>query len=116
MNEYINRLKKQDAMISTSLQETLSVPPQRAEKNIISIKAPGHELQLSNIHTFSLDSIMCEVVFEAGITTVKKIQDMINEKCMVSFYNFEQELQLVSYVVGQITSTQMMLTLKFVVG
>jgi hypothetical protein len=116
MNEYIKHLKKEDAMISVSLQNTLSSRSVALKESIILIKSAEQELELHGADLFSLDDFECEIVFEAGITTIKKIQGMLNKKCNVSFYNFEQELQLTAYRINQVGSSQMTVALRFTVG
>ena len=116
MNEYIERLMQDDAMVSNSLHASLNTKTVPEGNSVLHIKVGDDEIKSHAVSMFSLDGSECHITFLAGEPTIKKIQSMINEKCNVSFYNFNRVLHLAAYQITQAGSAQMTATLKFIAG
>ena len=119
MNKHIDHLRKQDAMMSSSLKETLKSSDNQpvnslSEKTSALIELGSTTIELTSVQSFHYDSISCEISCQVGQLTLEKIQSIINEKCLVTFYNLKEQFKLMSYHINQVSAPQMILTLRFV--
>ena len=122
MNEYIEHLKQDDAMMSSSLQDVVMPISSRSKSENSDVPRSGAvsilcaDDSVSVVpRTFSLNKNHCEITIDTGTSTLKKIQAMLGRECFITFYDANHRLELVEYQVDNANSAQMITTLKFFV-
>lgn len=122
MSEYIEYLKQDDAMMSSSLQDVVMPTSQHVaadtpvdHSGVITIQCENGSTINVVPKTFSLNYNQCEIIIDTGVNTLKKIQAMLGHECLVTFYDMTRQLELMEYQVDNANSVLMITTLKFFV-